>query len=94
MERRAAQRRDGIGAGERVDAATVGIRFIRPDRFRDQHAAAHAIEVPGVKAHLAARVAEHHLVAVGDVQCGSVRGMDHHLRPALARTRGRHLGEG
>ena len=32
---------------------------VGPDRFRDQHAAAHAVEQPGVQAHLAARVAEH-----------------------------------
>src|ERR1700731_30397 len=44
MERRAAIRRDRVGAGQRVDAAAVGVGRIGPHRFRDQHAAAHAVE--------------------------------------------------
>src|SRR6202035_5818122 len=48
MERRAAIWRDRVGASERVDAAAVGVGGIGPDRFRDQHAAAHAVEQFGV----------------------------------------------
>ena len=44
VEGRAAIGRDRIRAGQRVDAAAVGIGRIRPDRFRDQHAAPHAVE--------------------------------------------------
>ena len=60
--------RDRVGAGERVDAAAVRIGGVRPDRFRDQHAAPHAVEQLGVQTHLAARIAEHDRVAVGDAE--------------------------
>src|SRR3979411_2057625 len=44
VEGRAADRRDRGGAGQRVDAATADMVLVRVDRFRDQHAAAQAIE--------------------------------------------------
>ncbi len=44
VEGGAAVGRDRIRAGQRVDAAAVGVSRIRPDRFRDQHAAPHAVE--------------------------------------------------
>ena len=93
VERGAAERRHRVGAGECVDAAAVGVSRIRPDRFGDQHAAAHAVEQLGVQAHLTAAVAEHDRIAVGDGErCGILR-IDHHHRPAFPGQRGRRLGE-
>ena len=66
VEGRAAVGRDLVGAGERVDAAAIREVGVRPDRFRDQHAAPHALEEPGADQHRAARIAQAHPVAVRD----------------------------
>ena len=94
VEGSAAERGDGVGAGQRVDAAAVGVGGIGPDRFRNQHAAAHAVENFGVDLHLAALVAERDVVAVGDAERRGVVGMDHHRGPTLAGERGWRFGEG
>src|SRR5580693_9699508 len=88
MERRAAIRRDRVGAGQRVDAAAVGVSRIRPQRFRDQHAAAHAAEYFCVNLHLAAAIAERHLFAIDDTERGGILGAYHYRRPLLAAERG------
>ena len=86
VKRRAAERRDGVGAGQRIDAAAVGVSRIGPDRFRDQHAAAHAVEQFGVEAHFAAPIAERDHVA--GLRCQAVpRRRDGSSPPAAARRR-------
>src|SRR5882724_3198116 len=44
VERGAADRRHRLGAGERIDAAAANMGLVRVNRFRDQHAAAQAVE--------------------------------------------------
>jgi hypothetical protein len=44
MEGCAADRRDRLGAGERIDAATADVIPIPVNRFRDQYATAQTIE--------------------------------------------------
>ena len=50
MKRGAAEWRDGVGAGQRVDAAAVRIGIIGPDRFRNRHPATHAGKEPRMDA--------------------------------------------
>ena len=53
------------------------------DRFRDQHAAAHAVEQLCGQRGLAARVAERDGVAIGDPERGGILRMDHHATARL-----------
>ena len=71
-----------------------GKQRVRPDRFRDQHAAPHALEETGADQHRAACIAQAHPVAVRDLERARVRRMDHHLGAALLRERRRRLVEG
>src|SRR5229473_3748763 len=66
MERRTADRCDGLGTGEHVDAATADMGFVRMHRFRDQHAAAHAIEYSCGQRRLASDIAECNGITVHD----------------------------
>src|SRR6266403_1280119 len=61
-------RRDRLGAGEHVDAATAAMGLVRVDRFRDQHASAHAFEQSRGQNRLAAWIAQGHRVPIGDAQ--------------------------
>lgn len=45
VKRRTAERRDRIGAGERIDAPATGMRSVRPKPFRDQDATLYAGEI-------------------------------------------------
>ena len=83
VERRAAIGRDRVGAGQRVDAAAVGIGVVRPDRFRDQHAAAHAVEQRARAGAPAPRVLPSTTAAPSAMPSARrIVGMDHHLGPA------------
>ena len=89
VERGAAERRDGVGARQGVDAVAVLEGGVRPDTLRDQNALPDPVEQLGVKPHLAARVAQRDPVTVRDAVRRRVERVDHHLRAALAGARGR-----
>src|SRR6266404_4894563 len=65
MECGAADRRNRLGAGERIDPSTPDVSAIRMNRFRDQHAATQTIEYFCGQRRLAARIAQGDGVAVG-----------------------------
>ena len=44
VERGAADRRDGFGGGQHVDAAAADMGLVRVNRFRNQHTTPHALE--------------------------------------------------
>src|SRR5665213_480237 len=64
VERGAADRRHRFGAGQHVDAAAADMALVRVHRFRDQHAAAQAIEYFRGQRSLAPDIAERDGVAV------------------------------
>src|SRR5581483_4979387 len=94
VERGAADRRHRLGAGEHVDASAADMLAILMDRFRDQHAAPHAIEILRDQRGLASGVTERHGIAVGNAEGGGIERMDHHRRLALASPGRRRLVEG
>ena len=83
MKSSAAERRDAIGARQRIDAATVLEAGIGKDGFGDENPAPDAREHGCVQPYFPAPIAEHHLVAVSDSQRRRVIGMDHHVRALL-----------
>src|ERR1700691_1913322 len=93
MKSGAAKRRHRVGARERVDAAAVRVSGIRPKRFRDQHAAANAVEQSRVQMHYAPPIAELDLVTINNAERIRVVGMNHHLRASFPRARSPRFGE-
>src|SRR5438128_11543397 len=93
MERAASRRRRLVAAGERVDALAILESLIRPDRFRDQDAAAYPGKRLGMKCHDTACTAEPHLVAILDIEGREVVGMDENRGPPLPFARGRGFVE-
>ena len=75
VKRGPAERRDAVGAGQRVDAASVEEVAIVPQAFADDHAAGRARRRPHVQPDLAARVAEPHDVALAQSELRHVAGM-------------------
>src|ERR1700722_5093391 len=66
MEGGAAERRDGFGTGEHIDAAATDMGLVGVYGFGDQHATPHAVEMPRGQAGLAAHIAERNRIAVGN----------------------------
>src|SRR5215211_6510908 len=87
VEGRAADRRDRLGAGQHVDTVAADMGLVRLDRFRDQHAAAQAVEQFCGKRRFAPDVAERHGIAVRNPERSRICGMDHHRRRAFTRDR-------
>src|ERR1700736_7003133 len=65
VEGGAAERRDRVGAGERIDAAAVLEARVGKYRFGDENPAPDAREHGGVQPHFTAPIAEPDLVAMG-----------------------------
>src|SRR3954451_5022456 len=68
VEGRAADRRDRFSAGQRIDAPAADMVAVRMDRFRDEHAAADAIQQPRDQRRFAPGVAEYHCITIGNVE--------------------------
>src|SRR5712675_3185488 len=77
VERRPTDRRHRLGAGERIDAAAADMGLVRLNRFRDQHAAAQAIEQFCGQRGLASDIAEGDGIAVGDRKLSRIGWMNH-----------------
>src|SRR5260370_17778594 len=78
MECCAADRRDRLGTGERIDPSTPDVSAIRMNRFRDQHAAAQTIEYFCGQRCLASRIAQGDGVAIVDATLCATCRMHHH----------------
>src|SRR4051812_44404173 len=93
MECRSPKRCNRIRTGEVVDAFSVWISAVWPDRLRDEHTAPHGLEQLGRYLNLASFVLDHHPIAFRDIKPGGVLGMDHHRRAAFACERTGRLVE-
>src|SRR6478609_6245414 len=93
MECRSPKRCNRIRSGEVVDAFSIRISAVWPDRLRNEHTAPHALEQLGRYLNLASFVLDHDPIALRDIQLGGVLGMDHHRRAAFACERTRCLVE-
>src|SRR5271165_3226410 len=93
VKRRAPKWSDAVGAGQRVDAASVEEVAIVPQALADDDAAGRSRRPPNVHADLAARVAEAHDVALVQSEPRHVVGVHQRARAALAGERGRGLVE-
>ena len=93
VKRRAAERRDALVAGQRVDPLAVEEFAIVPQPLADDEAARARRVQLHMQAQFSARVADFHHVAFAKAELGRVGGVHQGARPDLLGARGRGLVE-
>ena len=94
MERGAPEGRNRVGADQRVDALSIREAMVWHQTLRNQDAALQSIEERRVERNVAALVAEHDPVTMGDAERVGIKRMHLDAWPPFGRTRCRGLVEG